>query len=300
MSDTVIRVENLCKQYRLGTINHGSLQKDLQSFWARLRGREDPNSLIGSGKTSDNSQDKDVFLALDHVSFEVRRGESVAIVGRNGAGKSTLLKILSRIICPDFGRVRIRGRVSSLLEVGTGFHPDLSGRDNIYLSGAILGMKRKEIAASFDEIVAFSEVERFIDTPIKRYSSGMRVRLAFSIAAHMLAEIVILDEVLAVGDKFFQEKCTAIMSKMLHEQGRTLLFVSHSMPHVQKLCQRGLLLEQGCLIQDAPIEDIVKSYAKVQQGLDSAAVQVVPLDKAGAPSDGTSSGKSGGERKKTA
>lgn len=252
-----IQVSHLSKEYFRGTLGHGSLKKDLQSFWAKIRGQDDPNSLLGSGTVQTV---KNHFLALDDVSFEIRRGESVAIVGKNGAGKSTLLKILSRIVSPDKGLVRLRGKVSSLLEVGTGFHPEQTGRDNIFLNGAILGMSRREIVRRFDEIVAFSEIEEFIDTPVKRYSSGMRVRLAFSIAAHFLSEIVILDEVLSVGDALFQKKSMAKMETLLREEGRTLLFVSHSMNNVKKLCQRGLFLERGRLLLDAPIKEVVDAY----------------------------------------
>ena len=258
-SDVVIRVEHLSKEYRLGTINHGTFQKDLQSFWARLWKREDPNSPLTVNVSAPMAGR---FLALNDVSFDVVRGESLGIIGKNGAGKSTLLKILSRIVGPDRGRVRIRGRTSSLLELGAGFHQDLTGRDNIFMNGSILGMGRRDILKHFDEIVSFSEIEEFIDTPVKRYSSGMRVRLAFSIAVHLLADIVILDEVLAVGDKFFKEKCTAKMNELLRNQGRTLIFVTHSMASMKQLCARGLLLEKGRLIQDGPIAEVAEDYLK--------------------------------------
>ncbi|MDR1964166.1 MAG: ABC transporter ATP-binding protein [Planctomycetaceae bacterium] len=260
MKDIVIQVEHVSKMYRIGQLGHGTLQKDLQSFWARLWKREDPNTLLEMNGQGGGKPGNGRFLALDDVSFEICRGESVGIIGRNGAGKSTLLKILSRIVTPEKGLIRMRGRISSLLEVGTGFHPEQSGRDNIYLNGGILGMKRHEIKRYFDEIVEFSEIGEFIDTPIKRYSSGMKIRLAFSIAAHFLAEIVILDEVLAVGDHFFQQKCMNKMEQLLKNEGRTLLFVSHSMPSVQRMCQRGLFLDHGHLLMDAPINEVAAAY----------------------------------------
>lgn len=278
MSDVVIRVENLYKEYRLGTISHGTLYRDLQSWWARLRGKEDPNSIIGiahgaqSMAQSPESGDVNAlrpaqsalpenphFLALRDVSFEVRQGEVLGIIGRNGAGKSTLLKILSEVTSPTKGSVKIKGRVASLLEVGTGFHPELTGRENVYLNGAILGMKKKEINRKFDEIVAFAEVERFIDTPVKRYSSGMYVRLAFAVAAHLDPEILIIDEVLAVGDAQFQKKCLGKMGEV-SKAGRTVLFVSHNMAAVENLCNRGIVLEQGMIIANSGIGSAIVSY----------------------------------------
>jgi lipopolysaccharide transport system ATP-binding protein len=211
MSNTVIRVENLSKEYRLGTLNHGTLYRDLQSWWARKRGRDDPNSMIGASNHSQSDNENASFWALKDVSFEVEKGEVVGIIGRNGAGKSTLLKILSRVTAPTTGEVKIKGRIASLLEVGTGFHPELTGRENIYLNGSILGMKKREIDAKFDEIVKFAEIEKFLDTPVKRYSSGMYVRLAFAVAAHLEPEILLVDEVLAVGDAAFQKKCLGKM-----------------------------------------------------------------------------------------
>ncbi len=262
MNDIAIHVEHLSKEYHLGVIGHGSLRKDIQSIWARLRGRDDPNSKLGAEPGGERKNGSTKFLALDDVSFQLRQGESLGIVGANGAGKSTLLKILSRIVTPDRGCVRIRGRVSSLLEVGTGFHPDMTGRENIFMNGYILGMRRRDILSRVDEIIAFSEIERFIDTPVKRYSSGMRVRLAFSVAAHMLAETVILDEVLAVGDLAFQEKSLRKMESLLKHEGRTLLFVSHSSGALLKLCQRGLLLEKGAVVMDSSIQEVVEHYER--------------------------------------
>lgn len=260
-NDIVIRIENLYKEYRLGTINHGMLHKDLQSWWARMRGKEDPNSRIShsSPLTSNVSLGEDRFWALQDVSLDVKRGEVVGIIGRNGAGKSTLLKILSQVTAPTKGQVKIKGRIASLLEVGTGFHPELTGRENIYLNGAILGMKKKEIGQKFDEIVAFAEIEKFIDTPVKRYSSGMYVRLAFAVAAHLEPEILVVDEVLAVGDIEFQKKCVGKMGDIAKE-GRTVLFVSHNIGAVQRLCTRAVLLDKGSLLNDGLVQDIVSQY----------------------------------------
>jgi lipopolysaccharide transport system ATP-binding protein len=249
MSRPIIEVSNLSKVYRLGEIGANSLREEMTAFWTRLRGRKEDAAAARE------------FWALRDVSFSVQPGEVVGIIGRNGAGKSTLLKILSRITEPTSGRAVLRGRVASLLEVGTGFHPDLSGRDNIYLNGAILGMTKAEIRARFDEIVAFAEVEKFIDTPVKRYSSGMYVRLAFAVAAHLEPDILIVDEVLAVGDTLFQKKCLGRMDRVARE-GRTVLFVSHNMGALRQLCHRGVLLESGTLrLGMSPIEEAVAAYS---------------------------------------
>ena len=252
---TVIKVENLSKEYRLGAINHGMLFKDLQSGWARLRGKDDPNKQINLLQSSENDQ----FLALDRVSFDVKRGEILGIIGRNGAGKSTLLKILSRVTSPSQGRVLIKGRIASLLEVGTGFHPELTGRENIFLNGAIMGMTKKHISARLEEIIDFSGVERHIDTPVKRYSSGMYVRLAFAVAAHLDSEILVVDEVLAVGDADFQKKCLGKMGA-ISKSGRTILFVSHNMGAISELCTTGILLSKGRLVQSAAVNQIIANY----------------------------------------
>ncbi len=244
MSDVVIKVENLSKEYRLGTISHGTLYSDLQSWWARIRGKEDPNSIISTNQAVNISTENPHILALNNISFEVKRGDVLGIIGRNGAGKSTLLKILSRITAPTKGVVKINGRIASLLEVGTGFHPELTGRENIILNGAILGMRNAEIIRKLDEIVAFSEIEKFLDTPVKRYSSGMYVRLAFAVAAHLEPEILIIDEVLAVGDAAFQKKCLGKMGEVA-KGGRTVLFVSHNMNAIEQLCKSALLLDKG-------------------------------------------------------
>jgi lipopolysaccharide transport system ATP-binding protein len=267
MGDIVIKVENLSKEYRLGTINHGTLKHDLQSWWARIRGKEDPNSVISFSRQSatNSSGLRDAqnphFLALKDVSFEVKRGEILGIIGKNGAGKSTLLKVLSRVTSPTKGVVKIKGRIASLLEVGTGFHPELTGRENIFLNGAILGMTKKEISRKFDEIVAFAEVEQFIDTPVKRYSSGMYVRLAFAVAAHLEPEILIVDEVLAVGDAQFQKKCLGKMDDVA-KGGRTILFVSHNMVAVERLCQTGVYLDGGKIRRTGEIANIIDSYQR--------------------------------------
>jgi lipopolysaccharide transport system ATP-binding protein len=263
MGDVVIRVENLSKQYRLGTISHGTLYQDLQSGWAKCLGKEDPNARIGSVNTGPLNNRNDRFWALKDISFDVRQGEIVGIIGRNGAGKSTLLKILSRVTAPTEGSVKIRGRVASLLEVGTGFHPELTGSENIFLNGAILGMRKGEIEQKFDEIVKFSEIEKFIDTPVKRYSSGMYVRLAFAVAAHLDPEILLVDEVLAVGDAAFQKKCLGKMGSITNE-GKTILFVSHNMAAIQKLCRTGILLEEGRIAVQGDIARVTDAY--LQQG----------------------------------
>lgn len=252
-----ISVENLSKQYRLGVIGNRTLYEDINRWWARVRGLPDPLEKIGvmdHGNRSDG-----LIWALHDVSFQLRQGEVLGVIGRNGAGKSTLLKILSKVTGPTSGRIKVRGRIASLLEVGTGFHPELTGRENIYLNGAILGMSRDEINRKFDEIVSFSEVEKFVDTPVKRYSSGMYVRLAFAVAAHLDPEIMVVDEVLAVGDGAFQRKCLGKLSENAGE-GRTVLFVSHNMAAINRLCTRAILLEHGRLIEDGPATEVTARY----------------------------------------
>ncbi|TAV04250.1 ABC transporter ATP-binding protein [Rhizobium ruizarguesonis] len=244
MNDIVISVENVSKLYRLGAINHGTLYRDLQSWWARLRGKADPNSPIDTPRSNSAVQSEQWFKALDGIDFEVTRGEVLGLIGGNGAGKSTLLKILSRITAPSSGEVRMKGRIASLLEVGTGFHPELTGRENVFLNGALLGMAPTEVSKKFDEIVDFAGVETFIDTPVKRYSSGMYVRLAFAVAAHLESEVLLVDEVLAVGDTAFQKKCLGKMED-IGASGRTILFVSHNMAAIENLCQKVLVLDRG-------------------------------------------------------
>ena len=253
----VISVEHLSKSYRLGQINTGTFSRDLEAWWARLRGRPNPHLRIG--ETDHGNRDGEELWALKDVSFTVEQGEVLGIIGRNGAGKSTLLKILSRVTAPTSGRIRVKGRVASLLEVGTGFHPELTGRENVYLNGAILGMTRQEVTRKFDEIVDFAGVEKFIDTPVKRYSSGMYVRLAFAVAAHLDPEILVVDEVLAVGDAEFQKKCLGKMGEVA-QGGRTVLFVSHNMAAVQNLCRRGLLIKNGRAIYFDEISKCVDEY----------------------------------------
>lgn len=263
MSETVIKVENLSKQYRLGTVSTGTLSHDLNRWWqTTVRGKEDPYLRIG--ETNDRTQkgNSEYVWALQDINFEVKQGEVLGIIGRNGAGKSTLLKILSRTTAPTTGSVKIKGRVASLLEVGTGFHPELSGRENIFLNGAILGMTKHEIKRKFDEIVAFAGVERYIDTPVKRYSSGMYVRLAFAVAAHLEPEILIVDEVLAVGDADFQKKALGKMQDVSHKDGRTVLFVSHNMGTILQLCPRTILLKNGLVEKEGPSAVIIENYYK--------------------------------------
>lgn len=263
---TAIEVSHLFKEYRLGSIGHGTLYRDVQSWWAHVRGRDDPNAKI-FGKSSHLANPNASFLALDDVSISVQRGDVVGIIGRNGAGKSTLLKLLSRITIPTKGTIQLHGRVASLLEVGTGFHSELTGRENVFLNGAILGMTRKEIAGKFDEIVEFAEIRTFIDTPVKRYSSGMIVRLAFAVAAHLDAEVLIVDEVLAVGDAAFRKKCLGKMRGLAREEARTILFVSHDMGAVRSLCTRGVVLDHGTVAFDGDIEAAVAHYGELNSGL---------------------------------
>jgi lipopolysaccharide transport system ATP-binding protein len=258
MSDVVIQVDRLSKRYRLGVLGTGTLRHDLNGWWHRLRGKEDPSVKVGEVSPAPG-QSEDEMWALRGVSFEVRKGEILGVIGRNGAGKSTLLKILSRITAPTVGEVRVKGRIASLLEVGTGFHPELTGRENIFLNGAILGMTKAEIKGKLDEIVAFAGVERYLDTPVKRYSSGMYVRLAFAVAAHLEPEILIVDEVLAVGDAEFQKKCLGKM-KDVAGKGRTILFVSHNMDAVRSLCQRCIRLKGGEVHGDGPSDEIIEGY----------------------------------------
>jgi lipopolysaccharide transport system ATP-binding protein len=253
-----ISVEDVSKTYRLGTIGGATLQEDFERLWARLRGRPDPLTKIG--QEHHDRQVGEYFWALDKVSFDVETGGVLGIIGRNGAGKSTLLKILSQVTAPTSGQIKVRGRIASLLEVGTGFHPELTGRENIFLNGAILGMTRSEIRRKLDEIIAFSGVEQFIDTPVKRYSSGMYVRLAFAVAAHLEPEILVVDEVLAVGDAEFQAKCLGKMDEVSKKDGRTVLFVSHNMDAVLRLTRQSVLLDNGRVSMAGATPDIVASY----------------------------------------
>lgn len=257
MSDIAIKVEGLSKYYRLGVINNGTLVHDVQSWWARVRGKDDPNTNLGETKRDGT---RDGFWALKDINLEIKKGERIGIVGNNGAGKSTFLKLLCQITAPTKGDIKINGRVASLLEVGTGFHSELTGRENIYMNGAILGMKKKEIDKKVQDIIDFSEIGEYIDTPVKRYSSGMYVRLAFSVAAHLDSEILIADEVLAVGDTAFREKALGTMKKLSESQNRTVLFVSHAMGQVQSLCKRGIVLDHGELVCDDNIDKAIEYY----------------------------------------
>lgn len=261
-SNLAIRAENISKQYRLGEVGTGTLMHDLNRTWARLRGKEDPFLKIGESNDRSAKGNSDYVWSLKDINFEIEKGDTVGIIGRNGAGKSTLLKLLSRVTKPTTGHFEVNGRVASLLEVGTGFNPQMTGRENIFLNGAILGMRRHEINRKFDEIVDFAGVERYIDTPVKRYSSGMYVRLAFAVAAHLESEILIVDEVLAVGDAEFQKKCLGKMGDVSKGEGRTVLFVSHNMTAVKELCQHGIMLNQGNLVYSGAIMDTIYEYQK--------------------------------------
>lgn len=257
MDELAIKIEHVSKQYRLGAIGGGTLRGDLQTWWARKRGKEDPNSKIGA-RTDVKIGER--FLALDDINLEVKKGEALGIIGHNGAGKSTLLKLLSRVTAPTTGTISYNGRITSMLEVGTGFHPELTGRENIYMNGAILGLSKKEIDAKMEEIIDFSEVRQFIDTPVKRYSSGMYVKLAFSVAAHLDSEIMIMDEVLAVGDMAYQKKCLTKMREAADKEGRTVLYVSHNMNTIRQLCDRCIVLDHGKIIFNGGVEDAIALY----------------------------------------
>jgi lipopolysaccharide transport system ATP-binding protein len=257
--ETVIKAENVSKLYRLGQIGTGTLSHDLKRWWAMTRGKEDPYLKIGMENDRTKKGCTDYAWALRDISFEIEKGDTLGIIGKNGAGKSTLLKILSRVTAPTEGQVKIRGRIASLLEVGTGFHPELTGRENIYMNGAILGMMRKEITSKFDEIVDFAGVELYIDTPVKRYSSGMYVRLAFAVAAHLEPEILIVDEVLAVGDADFQKKCLGKMGDVA-SHGRTIIFVSHNMQAVQSLCKTAIYLKNGMMADIGRTDKVINNY----------------------------------------
>lgn len=277
----VIQVTGLKKQYKLGQIGGGTLTHDLQSWWARLRGKEDPNTTIGT----DSRLFGQTFMALNGLDLTVYQGEALGIIGRNGAGKSTLLKILSRITAPTEGEIRLRGRVASMLEVGTGFNNEMTGRENIYMNGAILGMTKAEVDAKLDQIIAFSECGEFIDTPVKRYSSGMFVKLAFAVAAHLDSEIMVMDEVLAVGDMKFQQKCLGKMSDVASTDGRTVLYVSHNMSTIRQLCTRCVVLDQGRVIFDGNVEDAIAVY------MNTTDVNIVHYDLAKVPRMTGSAGK---------
>ena len=254
--EVALRIQGLSKEYHLGKIGNGTLQRDLQSWWAKVRGKEDPNRRIGSSERLVGES----FMALNGIDLTVHRGETLGIIGRNGAGKSTLLKIISRVTAPTEGTVEIFGKVTSMLEVGTGFHGEMTGRENIFMNGAVLGMTREEIRERMDEIIAFSEVGEYIDTPVKRYSSGMYVKLAFSVAAHLKSDIMIMDEVLAVGDVSFQKKCLNAMKKAARAENRAILYVSHNMNTIRELCDRCIVLNEGKIIFDGKTEEAIERY----------------------------------------
>ena len=261
--EIAIKLSGVKKMYKLGQIGGGTLTADLQSLWARMRGKEDPNTVIGTdqrlvGKT---------FMALNGIDLTVYKGEALGIIGGNGAGKSTMLKLLSRVTAPTDGEIDIYGRISSMLEVGTGFNPHMTGRENVYMNGAILGMTKAEIDAKMEDIIEFSEVREFIDTPVKRYSSGMYVKLAFSVAAHLDSEIMIMDEVLAVGDMAFQQKCLDKMSSAAKDDGKTILYVSHNMNTIRRLCDRCIVMDKGTVIYDGDVEEAINIYMSSSKSL---------------------------------
>ena len=258
----ILKAENISKQYRLGTVGTGTLSHDLNRWWHNVRGKEDPYLKVGETNDRSTKGESEYVWALQDINFEVEAGEVLGIIGKNGAGKSTLLKILSKVTAPTTGTIKSRGRIASLLEVGTGFNPELTGRENIYLNGAILGMTKKEITAKLDEIIEFSGCQRYVDTPTKRYSSGMTVRLAFAVAAFLEPEILVVDEVLAVGDVEFQKKAIGKMQDISREGGRTVLFVSHNMAAVKSLCTRGIVLENGKVVFESDADSAVNYYFK--------------------------------------
>jgi len=271
MSDVILKSENISKQYRLGLVGTGTLSHDLNRWWHRLRGKQDPYLQVGEMNDRTQSGKNEYIWALKDISFEVNRGEVLGIIGKNGAGKSTLLKILSKVTSPTTGIIRSGGRIASLLEVGTGFHPELTGRENIYLNGAILGMTKTEISSKLEEIIEFSGCQRYIDTPVKRYSSGMKVRLAFAVAAHLEPDILVVDEVLAVGDVEFQKKAIGKMQDISKGNGRTVLFVSHNMAAVQSLCNRVIVLNNGSVIFNGNVKQGIDQYL-------SSSIQNIDID----------------------
>jgi lipopolysaccharide transport system ATP-binding protein len=284
MSDIAIKFSNVSKQYRLGSIGTGTLSHDLNRWWImNIQGKDDPYLKIGQENDRENKSISDYVWALRDINFEVTKGEVLGIIGKNGAGKSTLLKILSRVTTPSTGRIVAQGRIASLLEVGTGFHPEMTGRENIYMNGSIMGMTKSEITRKLDEIVDFAGVEKYLDTPVKRYSSGMTVRLGFAIAAHLEPEILVVDEVLAVGDAEFQKKALGRMKHVSQNDGRTVLFVSHNMQAITNLCSRVILLNKGSIVEDSNPIDVVRNYLKFEAKKDGA----IYWDEQNAPGDST-------------
>jgi lipopolysaccharide transport system ATP-binding protein len=273
MSEIALKVENLSKQYRLGEVGTGTLSHDINRWWHKVRGKEDPYAIVGDTNDRTTQGDSEYVWSLKDINFEVKKGEILGIIGKNGAGKSTLLKLLSKVTGPTTGNIKMKGRVASLLEVGTGMHPELTGRENIYLNGAILGMTKAEVKKKLDEIVSFSGCAKYVDTPVKRYSSGMMVRLGFAVAAHLEPEILIVDEVLAVGDAEFQRKAIGKMKDVSQGGGRTVLFVSHNMDSIQKLCNSALLLDKGRLFKQGGIQEIISYY--IQSNMSTSGSEVV-------------------------
>ncbi|ULC60554.1 ABC transporter ATP-binding protein [Flaviramulus sp. BrNp1-15] len=270
--DIILKGENISKQYRLGLVGTGTIGHDFNRWWNKIRGKEDPYLKIGEANDRSIKGDSEYVWALKNINFEVERGEVLGIIGKNGAGKSTLLKLLSKVTAPTTGEIKTKGRIASLLEVGTGFHPEMTGKENIFLNGAILGMTKKEIESKLDNIIEFSGCERYIDTPVKRYSSGMTVRLAFAVAAHLDPDILVIDEVLAVGDAEFQKKAIGKMQDISKGEGRTVLFVSHNMAAVKSLCNRAMLLEHGHVIFEGQTDEVISYYMKGDSGLQNLKV----------------------------
>ncbi|WP_282121831.1 ABC transporter ATP-binding protein [Algibacter mikhailovii] len=281
MSDVILKAENISKQYRLGLVGTGTISHDLNRWWHRIWGKEDPYLKIGEINDRSSKGNSEYVWALQDINFEVKRGEVLGIIGKNGAGKSTLLKILSRVTSPTVGEIKTKGRIASLLEVGTGFHPEMTGRENIYLNGAILGMTKREIAKKIDEIIAFSGCERYIDTPVKRYSSGMTVRLAFAVAAFLEPDILVIDEVLAVGDAEFQKKAIGKMQDISQGEGRTVLFVSHNMGAIKNLCSRCVVLQNGRVSCIEPTEIAVNKYLLLSENSSNHTKVFAPLKNPG-------------------
>lgn len=264
MDELMLKVEHVSKEYKLGTIGGGTLKGEIQSRIARFMKKEDPNLKIGEKAHGKNER----FQALDDVSFSIKKGERIGIIGHNGAGKSTVLKLICRVTAPSQGNIYLNGRITSMLEVGTGFHNELTGKENIYLNGTILGMSKAEIDERYNEIVEFSEIGKFIDTPVKRYSSGMKVKLGFAVASHLNSEIMIMDEVLAVGDMAFQRKCLERMRKVAEEEGRTILYVSHNMQTIRTLCNRCIVLDHGKVVFDGDVEKAISIYMNDESSTD--------------------------------
>ncbi len=264
---TILKAENISKQYRLGLVGTGTLGDDLTRWWYGIRGKEDPFLKVGAVNDRSSTAGEDYVWALRDINFEVQQGEVLGIIGKNGAGKSTLLKLLSRVTAPTTGTIKTKGRIASLLEVGTGFHGELTGRENIFMNGAVLGMTNSEIKSKLDEIIAFSGCEMYIDTPVKRYSSGMTVRLGFAVAAHLEPEILVVDEVLAVGDAEFQKKAIGKMQDLSTGEGRTVLFVSHNMNSILRLCSKAILMKNGSIIENGDVSGIIDKYLSMEFGL---------------------------------